>query len=173
MQNFDDMWDTIDIDTHDIQVTDDMVANKPANDTIDTPKNPNEDWISEEDVEHPMGWRRFLAGVENHLTNLYTKKKDSWEYRKDNTIAKLQDAKKNGDTKRITSLTSQLRALKDEYFELQQKAKEAEIELNLGKLRAVKNIADPDEYLYYVDHPSEVKKELDTGKYEYNSTKLL
>lgn len=177
MDNFDNLWDTVDIDAIDIPARVDDEKNNSAikkTDRILTKQqraqNLDMDYDNFLDYDNPEGdqladqgtrWRKIILHCEQNFKKLWAKKSDEFNYEM-NKFKQMPDTSKNN--KKLNELNQKRQDLLDW-------AKDKIIDIDYSKGRASGFITN-DKTVFYTEHPEAVRAKLATGQYEYTPTTL-
>lgn len=190
MDNFDNLWDNIDIDSIDISTgnSEDQDqktrATKKATwlaDKQDTEQNIDMDYDKFLDYDNPEGdqsvdqttsWRKLINHYEQNFKRIWAKKADEFNYEMSN-FKNNQAALQNSSLDKFMQLKNRnkLIELNAKRQDLMDWAKGMIKDIDYSKGRASGFITG-DNAIFYSEHPEAVTAELATGKYEYKPTTI-
>lgn len=186
MDDFDSMWDTdmgVDVSNLNSDATLNNHVKRATNtkkdlwsieDTNKTDLENDKDW---EEMTNESRWHKIATTMEHNLKALYKQENDYLEYTTNELENKLNTP--GIDKKKVLALTDKLAQIQQEYFKLADETQATIDFINFIKGRLSGFIPDPtteeeaEIFTYYEEHPEEVRKKLDSGKYKYKSTTLL
>lgn len=189
MDNFDSLWDTVDIDAIDIPAdnsSDEQPtrATKKANQIAnkqDYEQNVDMDYDKFLDYDNPEGdqsvdqttrWRKLITHCEQNFKRRWAKKSDEFNYEMSNFKNNQADLQ-NSSVNKFMQLKNhnKLIELNAKRQDLMDWAKDMIKDIDYTKGRASGFITS-DNIDFYLEHPEAVRNELATGKYEYKPTSI-